>query len=161
MVTLCHGAWTFSNKPKNTNSAFGYTCTQLQLSVSSTAAAERMKLVLLNTEFDAFTLQGRHCWVFNIHCLEKSEWVQVLTLCIYLLTGSVFHFSPMFYISLSQIRETWTLCLLFSQQIVKNLSIHWETKSMKAELLAKPLLSSLHSLSGLEDLHQLSVKAFS
>lgn len=119
MVTLCLGGWTFSNNPKNINSALGCTCTRLQLSVSSSAAVERMKLFLLNTGLDAFSLHCRHHWVFNIRSLEKSEWVQVLTLYIYLLTGSVFCFLPLFYTSLSQISETYTLCLLLSLQKCK------------------------------------------
>lgn len=146
MVTLCLGGRIFSNNPKNTNSASGYTCTGLQLSVSSSATAERMKLFLLNTEFDAFSLQCRHHWVFNIYSLEKSEWLQVLTHYIYVLIGSVFHFLPLVYISPSQIGRP-ELCAYYSHcKNLKNLLIHWETNSMKAVLLAKSLLSSLHSL---------------
>lgn len=63
--------WT--NNPKITNSALGYTCAALQLRLSSSATAETMELFLLNTESEAYPLQYRRCWVFHIYSLEKSE----------------------------------------------------------------------------------------
>ena len=113
MVTLCRGSWTFPDKPRNTNSAFGSTCTGLQLSVSSSQENEAAFTELRGW---CILVQSRHYCVINIYSLEKSEWAQVLALYIYLLTGSVFRFLLLVYISLSPISETWTLCLLFPLQ---------------------------------------------